>query len=86
MATKMIKEWGFSEKVGLMFITNRVSQQTEQMIDEEVRTLLQRQYNYAMKVLVDNKPMLDQLAKELLDKETLSGDEINKLLKSVRNM
>lgn len=86
LATKMIKEWGFSEKVGLMFITDRVSQQTEQMIDEEVRSLLQRQYNYAMKMLVDNKPMLDRLAKELLDKETLSGDEINKLLKSIRNM
>lgn len=86
LATKMIKEWGFSDKVGLMCITGRVSQQTEQMVDEEVRTLLQRQYNYAMKLLVDNKPMLDQLAKELLEKETLSGEEINKLLKSVRNV
>jgi len=84
LATKMVKEWGFSEKVGLMHITDRVSQQTEQMIDEEVRDLLLKQYNYAMKVLVDNKFMLDGLAKELLDKETLNGDDITKLLKSIQ--
>jgi ATP-dependent metalloprotease len=84
LATKMVKEWGFSEKVGLMFISDRVSQQTEQMIDEEVRSLLQKQYNYAMNVLKDNKPLLDGLAKELLNKETLAGEDINKLLKSLK--
>jgi len=84
LATKMVKEWGFSDKVGLMYISNRVSPQTEQMIDEEVRSLLQKQYNYAMKMLVDNKYMLDKLAKELLEKETLTGEEITKVFKSVK--
>jgi len=86
LATKMVKEWGFSDKVGLMYISDRVSQQTEQMIDEEVRALLQKQYNYAMKLLVNNKQMLDGLAKELLDKETLGGEDISKLLKSLQQM
>jgi len=82
LATKMVKEWGFSDKVGLVYINDRVSPHTEQMIDEEVRSLLQKQFDYAMKVLVDNRPVLDRLAKELLDKETLNGEDINKLLKT----
>lgn len=86
LATKMVKEWGFSDRVGLVHISDRVSQQTEQMIDEEVRGLLQNRYEYAMKLLVENRHMLDRLAKELLDKETLSGEEITKLLKSVKKM
>jgi len=82
LATKMVKEWGFSDKVGLMYISDRVSPHTEQMIDEEVRTLLQRQYDYAMKVLVDNRPLLDKLATELLNKETLNGEEIKTVLQA----
>jgi ATP-dependent metalloprotease len=82
LANKMVKEWGFSEKVGLVYIGDRVSPHTEQIIDEEVRTLLQRQFDYAMKLLVDNKHALDKLAKELLEKETLNGDEVKNVLKS----
>lgn len=80
LASKMIKEWGFSDKVGLVSITDRVSQHTEQIIDEEVRTLLKRQFDFAMKTLVENRAVLDILAKELIDKETLNGDQIKTLL------
>jgi len=82
LATKMVKEWGFSEKIGLVYIGDRVSPHTEQIIDEEVRALLQKQFNYAMKLLVDNRQALDKLAKELLDKETLNGDDVKNVLKS----
>lgn len=84
LATKMVKEWGFSDRVGLMYISNRVSPVTEQMIDEEVRTLLQRQFDYAMKLLTNNRPLLDKLAKELLDKETLNGQDIKSVLKAAQ--
>jgi len=86
LASKMIKEWGFSEKVGLVYVADRVSPQTELIIDEEIRGLIQKQYDYAKKLLVDNKHMLENLAQELLQKETLSGDEISKVLKSSQRM
>lgn len=82
LATKMVKEWGFSDKIGLVYIGDRVSPHTEQMIDEEVRNLLQKQFDLAMKLLVDNRSALDTLAKELLNKETLNGEQIKVALKS----
>lgn len=82
LAGKMVKEWGFSDKVGMVYIGDRVSPHTEQVIDEEIRNLLQKQFDYAMKLLQDNKPILDTLAKELLQKETMNGDEIKTLLKA----
>jgi len=84
LASKMVKEWGFSDKVGLMYIADRVSPQTEQMIDEEVRALLQRQFDYAMKCLVDNRHLLDSVAKELLNKETLNGEDIKRVFKAAQ--
>lgn len=80
LASKMVKEWGFSDKIGLVNVSERVSPQTELTIDEEVRDLVQRQYNYAMNVLQTRKPELDLLANALLEKETLSGEEMDELL------
>jgi len=82
LAGKMVREWGFSDKVGLVYVGDRVSPHTEQVIDEEIRNLLQKQFDYAMKVLKDNRHVLDKLAKELLQKETMNGEEIKSLLKT----
>jgi ATP-dependent metalloprotease len=81
LATKMVKEWGFSDKVGMVYIADRVSPHTEQICDEEIRNLLQKQFDYAMKLLTDNKHVLEKLAKELINKETMNGDEIKAVLK-----
>jgi len=82
LATKMVREWGFSDKVGLVFLGDKVSSQTEVMVDQEIRDLLQRQYEYARAVLIDHKDNLDLLVKNLLEKETLSGKEIEDLFKN----
>jgi ATP-dependent metalloprotease len=80
LATKMVKEWGFSDKVGMVYIADRVSPQTELVIDQEIHDLLHRQYEHAKKVLLDHREELDILAKALLDKETLSGEDMRALL------
>jgi len=80
LASKMVKEWGFSDKIGMVYVANKVSPQTEQIIDQEIHDLLHKQYDYAKNVLVQHKAELDILAKALLDKETLSGDEMKELL------
>jgi len=81
LASKMVKEWGFSDKIGMVYV-EKASPQTELMIEEEIRELVHRQYNHAKTVLVDHKDELDILAKALLDKETLSGDDIHDLLQN----
>lgn len=81
LASKMVKEWGFSDKIGMVYVANKVSPQTELVIDQEIHDLLHTQYTYAKNLLVDHKDELDTLAKALLDRETLSGDEMRELLK-----
>ena len=52
-----------------------------QKIDTEIRRLVEEGYNQATKILTDKRADLETLAKGLLEFETLTGDEIQDLLK-----
>lgn len=80
LATKMVKEWGLSDKIGMVYVANKVSPQTDLLVDQEVHDLLHAQYNRAKKTLEEHREELDLLAKALLDRETLSGSEVDELL------
>jgi ATP-dependent metalloprotease len=80
LASKMVREWGFSDKVGLVYVGNKASAEKELLIDQEIHDLLHKQYDHAKKVLLDHKEELDLLAQALLERETLSGDEMRSLL------
>jgi cell division protease FtsH len=94
IARRMVTEWGMSEKLGPlkygsqnqdMFAmggghTKQFSEATAQIIDEETKRIVDTAYKAATKVLQDNKDKLHLLAKALLEYETLSGDEIKKIL------
>ncbi|MBL27082.1 MAG: cell division protein FtsH [Rhodospirillaceae bacterium] len=96
MARKMVTEWGMSEKLGPLaygeneqevFLghsvtqTKHVSETTAQIIDAEIRGIVDAGYNRAKTILTEHIDDLHTLAKALLEYETLSGDEIIKLLK-----
>lgn len=96
MARKMVESWGMSEKMGPLSyagdqeqnylgqgMTGRphMSDQTAQDIDDEVRKLVDNAYAYATKILKDNHHLLESIAENLLEYETLTGDEINDLVK-----
>ena len=91
----MITRWGFSDKLGKvaysenqeevflgmsMGRTQAISEATAQIIDVEVRRLIDEGYNEATRILSDKKSDLEILAKGLLEYETLTGDEITDLL------
>jgi cell division protease FtsH len=57
-----------------------VSEATAQKIDDEVKRLVQAGYDDAKRILTENMDGLHRLAKTLLELETLSGDEIAKIL------
>ncbi len=95
MARRMVTEWGMSEKLGFLaygadqqevFLghsvtqTKNVSDATAKAIDEETRTIIDGAYEDATKILSDYPDELETLAKGLLEYETLSGDEIQKLI------
>jgi len=50
-------------------------------IDQEVKSLLQSQYELAKKILSENLDTLHALAKAVVEKETLDADEIDRILR-----
>jgi len=62
--------------------TQNASEATVQKIDSEIRRLVEEGYNQATKILSEKRADLEVLAKGLLEYETLSGDEIQDLLKA----
>ena len=96
MARRMVTEYGFSDELGpLRYSDNEeevflghsvarsknVSDQTASMIDKEVRKLIEEAEETARKVLTEKGEDLESLATALLEYETLSGDEVEALLK-----
>ena len=95
LARSMVTQWGMSDKLGPLkyadnqdevFLghsvtrTQNVSEQTSQLIDAEVRTIVTAGYDRAKQLLSENIDQLHALAAALLELETLSGDEIKKVM------
>ncbi len=95
LARKMVCEWGMSDKLGPLtfgkkeeeiFLGREIarhrdySEKTAQMIDDEVRNIVERADSKATKLLSENIDKLHLVAKVLLERESLDGEEIDKLL------
>jgi cell division protease FtsH len=96
MARAMITAYGMSDKLGRVryqgneqevFLghavtqTQNVSEATAQLIDQEVRRLIEEAESHARKILTDRLEDLHTIAKALLEYETLSNDEIGQILR-----
>ncbi len=96
LARMMVTRWGLSEALGTVsygenqdevFLgmsvsrTQNASEATVQKIDTEIRRFVEDGYNEATRILTEKRADLEVLAKGLLEFETLSGDEIQDLLK-----
>ena len=95
LARAMVTRWGFSDKLGHVaygdnqeevFLghsvarTQNVSEETAQIIDAEVRRLIDEAYSSAKTILTKKKKDWIALAEGLLEYETLSGEEIKQLI------
>jgi cell division protease FtsH len=96
LARKMVCEWGMSEKLGPLaygkneeeiFLGREItkhqnySELTAQTIDSEVKKIVSEAMVKAEKILKDNIKLLHSLSKELLEREILDSDEIEKITK-----
>jgi cell division protease FtsH len=90
-ASAMVKEFGLSPTVGNVYHGNgddmyshsgrsEISENTAELIDQEVRRIIDDGYNFAKKILTDHMDQLHLLAKTLIEYETLSGKQIKNLL------
>ncbi len=97
LARSMVTQWGMSDKLGPLkyadnqeevFLghsvtrTQNISEQTAQLIDGEVRAIVTHGYDRAKQLLSDHIDQLHLLAGALLEYETLTGDEIKKVIAS----
>ena len=95
-ARSMVVEWGMSEKLGPLryseneedvflgrSVTQRksMSDETAKLIDQEIRGFIDEAEGHARKILKKYIKHLHSLAKALLEFETLSGDDVNELIK-----
>ncbi|KAB5563350.1 peptidase family M41-domain-containing protein [Coniochaeta sp. 2T2.1] len=87
MATTMVTQWGMSEKLGPLHFENRQDQfnkpfaeSTAQMIDQEVRRIVDLAYKQCKDLLTEKKKEIGVVAEELLKKEMLTRDDLIHLL------
>ncbi|MFD1199657.1 ATP-dependent zinc metalloprotease FtsH [Brucella gallinifaecis] len=95
LARSMVTQWGYSDKLGRVaygdnqeevFLghsvsrTQNISEATAQIIDAEVRRLVDEAYAEATRILTEKRADWIALAEGLLEYETLSGDEIKELI------
>ena len=93
LARAMVLRWGMSDKVGNIDYTEAhegyqgntagfsVSANTKELIEEEVKHFIQQGYDTAFKILTKKKKEWERLAAGLLEYETLTGDEIKRVMK-----
>ena len=88
LARKMVTLYGMSDALGLMApatVKNQYlegeayldcSQETSAIVDKEVKTILDKAYADAKRILTENRELLDEVSLYLLDKENITGEEL----------
>ena len=95
MAKRMVTEWGMSDKLGLvtygsnsqtvflgkdMETHNAYSDETAKAIDQEMHAIIEGAHSRAVKLLTENRSVLDNMARVLIEKETIYTEEVDLLM------
>ena len=91
LARRSITMSGLSNKIGMVSVNQAqtfgarvpleaASEKTAEMVDAEIRAWTDAAYKDAVKILTKNKATVEKLANELLNRETLTGDEIMEIV------
>jgi len=94
IARRYVSQWGLSDVVGPILVGDdeqelflgreiqsrrHISSQTAQTVDAEISRVIREAYQRATDVLTENLDLLHSVAAALLERETLSGDEVQRL-------
>jgi len=96
LARKMVTEFGMSSlgpisfdgHHGSYFLAKELgegplySEETSAKIDKEIRDIIESCHKQAVKILKENKAILDEVSDKLIEKETIDGTEFNEILNS----
>ncbi len=99
IARKMVVEFGFSAKLGAVkwmdadddasgsldsLQPRKFSNRTAEVIDEEVHKLIETAHTEAWEIINNNRDVLDELVRQLLEKETLNEKELKEIFSKIR--
>ncbi|MBN1622532.1 MAG: ATP-dependent zinc metalloprotease FtsH [Endomicrobiales bacterium] len=99
MAQKMVVEFGMSDKIGPLSLRKpteevflgrdytrepRYSNKTSETIDSEVKRIVEGAKDNAERILKKHKDKLDSLAERLIEKEVLDGEEVDRIIKGIK--
>ena len=91
IARRYVTQWGLSDEIGPILVGDNeqdlflgrdiqhrreVSEKTAQTVDAEVKRVIDEAYRRAKAVLTENLPLLHTVASQLLERETLTGEEV----------
>jgi len=99
LARRMVREWGMSDRIGPMAFgggapvflgddmmqSKEYSEEIASLIDAEIQQLLMDQEERCRNILTEHRNALNLIARGLLEHETLSGAEVNRLIRVARN-
>jgi cell division protease FtsH len=95
MARQMVTRWGMSERLGTISFSERqspfagggdtgaptdYSEETAELIDEEVDRIVRACYAQTLKIMEDHRPTLDRIAQELRRQETIDAAQLQAIL------
>jgi cell division protease FtsH len=90
VARRAITAWGMSSKIGAMAVNQvehwgrnaleNASEKTAEAVDAEIKDWISAAYKKTISILSKNKARVKKLAEELLKRETLTREEIEKIL------
>jgi cell division protease FtsH len=94
IARRMVTQFGMSEKIGVIAVGDReqeiflgreiqqrreISERMSELVDAEVKRLIDDAYRLARRIIEENRAMLDQVATALLERETLDREDLELL-------
>lgn len=97
LAKKMVCDWGMSDLGPISYNENQehiflgkeisrsenISEKTAELIDNQVKKIIDSQLERARKLVLDNKALLEKIAQALLERETIDGAEVTAIVKGL---
>jgi cell division protease FtsH len=98
LARRMVTQFGMSERIGPLAVGDKeqeiflgrefaqrreISERTAQMVDDEVKRLVDEAYARATNIIAEHRELLDRIAASLLERETIDREDLDRLVKNL---
>ncbi len=98
LARRMVTQFGMSERIGPLAVGDKeqeiflgrefaqrreISERTAQMVDDEVKRLVDEAYARATQIIAEHRELLDRIADALLERETIDREDLDRLVKNL---